>query len=311
MRPWFWIYALLHLVFALPTSASILVKSSLPRLEIWNDLSEKEKNFAYRLHRASKFGADILYFQNHRHALSIKSFLESALSQNNLRSLKRFYGSSEKGRERFEEFLAYSARFYNQAGPYTLQNQKIVLEKTNFKEIKTLFKRYVPRANQYRIDEIAKLMTDEEFEPIKIARSSSPTLDRPLTTQARAPIGPALQRVVNELTAAVAFALTDEQEAQLKSFVSQLTGTTAHTDVPLVMSTDSRVNFIMGFSESKWQSCLQIKGFDEPWGKTLASRCEKSQVAEVLDQPWTINAELELFVRGNPSLEGSAPYWTE
>lgn len=315
MRPMILLYALLHLIFVVPSFASIQIRSSMPRAEAWESLSEKEKNLAYHLHRASKFSADILYFQNHRHALSIKYFLESVLSQNNLRLLRHFYGSSEKGKERFQEFLAYSAKFFSQSGPYNASKEKILLRNTRFKEIKSLFKKFVPKSNRYPIDEIAKMMTDEEFEPKQRILNANESMV--FSTRSRHPVGPCLEKVVQELNAAAPYALTDTQEKQIKDLVQSLQAGTPSTETAADL--DSKIIFSMGFSNAKWNSCVQVKGLEYAWGTMGTSACVQNTTASAsvtaselsLDQPWTINADLELLVRGNTSLEGSASYWTE
>src|SRR5947209_8393538 len=71
-----------------PLPKTVRVQSGLPRGKVWERLSPKEKTLVYHLTQAADAGRDLLFYQTHRHSLSIRRFLENALSAGNLRETK-------------------------------------------------------------------------------------------------------------------------------------------------------------------------------------------------------------------------------
>src|SRR5271170_4016948 len=72
----------------LPLPKTIRVQSAAPRGEVWAKLSPKEKMLAYHLIEADNAGRELLFLRTHRHALSVKSLLEDALCQKQIKNTK-------------------------------------------------------------------------------------------------------------------------------------------------------------------------------------------------------------------------------
>jgi len=142
----------------LSVPANIRVTSSSPRQIVWETLTPKEKKLATHLLKAALAGRDILYYQNHRHALFIKNVLEKALSEKNIQTTKALLGDS------FKEFLIYSAKYVDQVGPYSTSNRKYVLKKVSPESATILFKKLAPLASDGVIAESVRLLTDPKFE---------------------------------------------------------------------------------------------------------------------------------------------------
>lgn len=145
---------------ALPVPTSVRVLSSAPRQVVWKGLSQKEKKLAEHLLAAGRAGRSIIFNQNHRHALTVKKVLESALNQNKIASTKQLLGE-----QAYQELLNYSAKFEDLMGPYEVSNRKYVLNLVTPAQADQLVKRY---AKLSRTDqaEVVKLLTDPNFEVI-------------------------------------------------------------------------------------------------------------------------------------------------
>ncbi len=139
---------------------NVLVSSSSPRQTIWSGLTKKEQSLAKHLLSAAKAGEPIIYWQNHRHGLLIKSVIEKSLNAKNLPSTKKFLGDS------FLEYLNYSAKFEDQSGPYSPANRKYVLRKTSAMQVAHFFKQYAAKTDARIAAEAVRLMTDEAYEVI-------------------------------------------------------------------------------------------------------------------------------------------------
>ncbi len=241
----------------LPVPLNIRVASSEPRAAVWDKLSHQEKKLAYHLIEASRAGREILFFHNHRDALTIKQVLETALSKRHIEDTKALLGT-----EAFSELLSYAAKFEDLAGPYEGSNRKYVLRKSTATQIDELFKIFGGHvSNQTRATAVA-LMTDPAYEVMqmpeddqgtdlettggnfyektitqaevkkaiadglvsclncRIVRSTTGGLKvEPQTVNTPGPVGAALKKVVRELRLALPYATTDHQKAELAHLI--------------------------------------------------------------------------------------------
>jgi hypothetical protein len=104
-------------------------------------------------------GKKLLAHQIHRHSNSIRSFIFDSVSAKNIQSTKKLLGD-----EGFQEFLTYSAKFLDQAGPYASSNRKYLLKKTSPEKISQLLATVAPNWAEPTRAEVVKLMTDPSFE---------------------------------------------------------------------------------------------------------------------------------------------------
>src|SRR5207302_1413063 len=88
----------------------------------WERLSQKERMLAYHLVQAANAGRDLLFYQTHRHSLTVKHVLEAAFSAEHSAQTKALLGDGP-----YAELLVYAAKFLDQGGPYTPSNRKYVL----------------------------------------------------------------------------------------------------------------------------------------------------------------------------------------
>lgn len=153
-----------------PVPASVRVISSEPRKVVWAGLTKNEQKLATHLLNASLAARDIIYNQNHRHALLIKCMLESALSARNLQKTKAYLGD-----EAFNEFVNYSAKFEDLMGPYTVSNRKYILTKVTAQELAVLFKKHSNKYSEADRNEAVRLLTDASYEVISQPEDSSGT----------------------------------------------------------------------------------------------------------------------------------------
>ena len=142
-----------------PCPRSCAWKSAGPRGKVWNRLSPKEKKLAYYLTQAADAGRDLLFYRNHRHALTIKRVLETALDTDHLPVTKQLLGDQP-----FAELVVYAAKFLDQAGPYSASNRKYILQKVTPDQIRQLLTRYAPKLGDNGRNEIARLLTDPSYE---------------------------------------------------------------------------------------------------------------------------------------------------
>lgn len=143
----------------LPVPKNIRIESASRRKAVWDKLSDKEKKFTFFLLEAARTGKDLLFYQNHRHGLLIKDFLEKALSKKEIQKTKELLGRSG-----FEEFLAYTAKFMDQSGPYSSSNRKFILTKVSSLKLKSLLNQHGKTIPSQTKEEIRKLLTDKTFE---------------------------------------------------------------------------------------------------------------------------------------------------
>jgi len=143
----------------LPVPKTVRIESALRRKVVWEKLSQKEKQLAFHLLEAARLGKDILFIQNHRHGLILKSFMENALSRERIQQTKKLLGPSG-----FQEFLVYAAKFLDQSGPYSSSNRKYILKKVSAVTLKKMLAQYLPQASTQEQEEVQKLLLDASFE---------------------------------------------------------------------------------------------------------------------------------------------------
>src|SRR4051812_37166523 len=88
----------------IPTPLNVRVTSSQPRQIVWTNLTPKQQELAKHLINASNAGKALVYNQNHRHALLVKSLIEKALASRNSPRTKTLLGPG------YLEFLNYAAK---------------------------------------------------------------------------------------------------------------------------------------------------------------------------------------------------------
>ncbi len=144
----------------LPLPPTVRVSSSAPRQLVWENLTPKQQALARHLLAAAKAGKPLVYYQNHRHALLIKSLLEKSLSTAHYANTQSFLGNA------FTEYLNYAAKFTDQSGPYASSNRKYILTLARPEQIAGLFHRLLPRAPAQAVQESIQLLTDPNYEVI-------------------------------------------------------------------------------------------------------------------------------------------------
>lgn len=143
----------------LPLPKKIRVESTTPRKKVWETLTPKQKLFAYHLIQAGREGRDLLAYQIHRHGLVMKSLLLSSLSEENIKSTKTLLG-----KEAFEEYLTYTAKFMDAGGFYAGSNRKYTLTKAKKKDLTTLIEKHLSDVSATTKKELLALMVDPSFE---------------------------------------------------------------------------------------------------------------------------------------------------
>lgn len=143
----------------MPLPKWLRIQSAEPRGKVWEKLNDKEKAFAYHLMEAARHGKTLLYYQIHRHALAMREALGSALSAKHLPATKKALG-----KEGFDEFLIYAAKFTDSSGPYASSNRKYILGKVTAAQVDALMKKHLPQKYAGARAEIVKLMTDPNYE---------------------------------------------------------------------------------------------------------------------------------------------------
>src|SRR5665647_1679146 len=136
---------------ALTVPEVIRVTSSEPRKQVWQGLTQREKNLATHLLAAASAGKIILLNQNHRNGLLIKNVLEASLNQQNISTTKAALGDS------LTEYLNYAIKFEDQVGPYASANRKYVLRKTTPDQVRAIFARHAPQADAVAVEDSVKL----------------------------------------------------------------------------------------------------------------------------------------------------------
>ncbi|NBW99147.1 hypothetical protein EBR03_06205, partial [bacterium] len=94
-------------------------------------LKPDQKRLAYHLIEAGRLGKELLFHQNHRHARDIKRLIEQSLSSEQIKGTQKLLG-----KEAFQEYLVFSAKFLDQSGPYASSNRKYLLKKVSEKHLK-------------------------------------------------------------------------------------------------------------------------------------------------------------------------------
>ncbi len=143
----------------MPLPKWLRVQGAGPREKVWQLLSSKEKELAFHLMEAARAGKSFSYYQSHRHALALRDALISATSAKNLAATQKLLGKTGT-----EEFLIYTAKFFDAGGPYASSNRKYVLAKVTPAQVETLMKKHLSKKNQAARAEIVKLLTSPGFE---------------------------------------------------------------------------------------------------------------------------------------------------
>ncbi len=146
-------------VTPMPLPRTLRVESAGPRGKVWDRLSGNEKKLAYHLIQAAQSGRVLLFAQGHRHGLALKTVLETAVSSEHMAKTKQILGD-----EAFQEFLIYSAKFLDQAGPYATSNRKYILKKVTPEKVRELLKLYSHGVDTAKQEEMVRLLTDPAYE---------------------------------------------------------------------------------------------------------------------------------------------------
>lgn len=143
----------------LPVPKTVRIESASRRKEVWNRLSQKEKELTFHLVQVARIGKELLFYQNHRHGLLLKEFFEKALNKDQIKKTKNALGSTA-----FKELLVYAAKFLDQSGPYSSSNRKYLLTKSKDKQLLALLKTHLADTTEGVHKEIVKLLLDPEYE---------------------------------------------------------------------------------------------------------------------------------------------------
>src|ERR1700683_4403694 len=81
------------------------VTSSQPRVELWETLTDKEKQLADHLIRAAEAGRPLLFNQEHRPAIVMHKLFSAALSAKNIKKTQKLLGAT------MGEFVRYATIF--------------------------------------------------------------------------------------------------------------------------------------------------------------------------------------------------------
>lgn len=292
-----------------PLPNDVRVQSSGPRATVWERLSPKEKMLAYHLVQAANAGRDLLFYQTHRHSLAIKHMLEDALSAEHQADTKTLLGEgpyhellvyAAKFFDQCGPYTPSNRKFVlRQVTPdhvQTLLGQYgNHVEPAARKEIARLLtdSAYEVRAfpespDGQGLEETGgnlyeKGITGAEVR-LALQKGLAPTLncrvvrsDKGLvcqihTTQTEGFVGETLRKVVAALEAAVPYACTARQKAQIEAMIAYFTkGDTEDfrkASVDWVRDrSDSPVDFMIGWVEfegdwltriASWESYVQI-----------------------------------------------------
>jgi dipeptidyl-peptidase-3 len=143
----------------MPIPKHLRIEGATPREKVWNRLTQKQKQFAYHLLLAGLEGKKLLAHQIHRHSNAIRTFIFDSVSQKQIKTTQQTLGE-----EGFLEFLTYSAKFLDQAGPYASSNRKYLLKKNSAEKIAQLISQVAPSWTDGMKSDVVKLMTDPSFE---------------------------------------------------------------------------------------------------------------------------------------------------
>lgn len=143
----------------LPLPKKIRVESTTPRKKVWDSLTPRQKQFAFHLIQAGREGRDLLRHQIHRHGLLMKDVLLSSLSEENIKATKKLLG-----KEGFEEYLMYAAKFMDAGGFYASSNRKYILKTPKKKALSALIEKHGATLSKEVKKDLLALMTDPNFE---------------------------------------------------------------------------------------------------------------------------------------------------
>lgn len=142
----------------IPLPKDVRIESAAPRGKVWEKLTEKQKHLAFHLMSAARVGRNLLFYQIHRHGLTVKAMLENSLSEKGLPETKKLLGSA------FPEYLVYAAKFLDLGGPYANSNRKYVLSKVSADQVSALINKFAPKVSAETAKEIVRVLTDRDFE---------------------------------------------------------------------------------------------------------------------------------------------------
>lgn len=241
----------------LPVPKTVRIESASRRKEVWNRLSQKEKELTFHLIQVARIGKELLFHQNHRHGLLLKEFFEKAFSKDQVQKTKNALGSTA-----FKELTVYAAKFLDQSGPYASSNRKYLLKKSKPKHLLSLLKTHLGETSETNLNEIVKLLIDPEYEVqrqpedpkgkgleltggnlyekgitgeevqsaltnglepelnCRIVKKEGKLLCEKQTIETTGVVGPRLQKIITHLKKAKELALTEHQKDQINSMVS-------------------------------------------------------------------------------------------
>lgn len=143
----------------MPLPKQLRIESSVPREKVWNRLTKRQKQFAYHLLLAGLEGKQLLAHQIHRHSNLIRDFIFESVSKKHFDTTKKLLGD-----EGFQEYLTYSAKFLDQAGPYASSNRKYLMKKNSAEKLSQLISTVAPQWPETTKTEVLKLFTEPAFE---------------------------------------------------------------------------------------------------------------------------------------------------
>ncbi len=143
----------------MPIPKQLRIESALPREKVWSRLTKKQKQFAYHLMLAGLEGKKLLANQIHRHSNTVRSFIFESVSKKQVESTQKILG-----KEGFQEYLIYAAKFLDQAGPYSSSNRKYILKKSSPEKLTQLISVVAPQWNETTKSEVIKIFTDPNYE---------------------------------------------------------------------------------------------------------------------------------------------------
>lgn len=154
-----------------PLPTRLRVESSLPRIEVWKRLTDREKRLAYYLTEAAKAGKTLLFDQRHRHARVMRDVFVTSLTQNNIGATREILGERA-----FKEYLTYTAKFLDQHGPYGNNNRKSILTVAQPEQIETIFRTHAKKIKENDLHEILQLLCVADYEVLSHPEEDSDEL---------------------------------------------------------------------------------------------------------------------------------------
>ena len=151
-------------VEGIPVSTKVRVSSTVALEKLYENLTDSQKKFAFHLSKAGRAGRDIVFYQSHRHSLTLKEiFLKITQTKEALTDLQAYFG-----KDGYAQLIAYIARFLDQGGPYLTSNRKLLLTDVDAEKLKNTLLTYgAGKTSEASINEMVKLMTDFHYESMR------------------------------------------------------------------------------------------------------------------------------------------------